>query len=1058
MLKRPIGLLISALLAVQPGTSAAGVVAFRAPGKTAPVSPVKMPLSITGAGSTVGSGLLASPDIRSGLILPAGVSLSRPVMPGAVAGAPAARPASAPSATRKIAPATAPVGKRSSAGSVAASPVRMGRDAALGVRAPVGEPGSRNTATREFSVGPPAFRKAVQDNIAAPHKSLRSASAGVEESRAKAGQAFDGSSVQGRTIVSAEEYPGIAGFMEAEQGLSEGNSVWTRPRDLLKRLIPRFGSYGSLPDKFKPSSRQSHKLLTLLIPESDIPLMTFSEEMSDNAKKVVFVERGGRRFVRFFILPTKENLKYYESEIGRYAQDDRVWMGSPQSSARTLTTVTDAKGEFDPIVIKTSLDVDMGGGNRLIEPRDIVHAPIVNDLLVEARKTSDGKWEYFPETAGIGGPGGKGGYLVREFPKEMLDGDAFALPLFALTNPKRGTTWLEDLARASGKDTQSFLLEDVVMPLTDVYSEVAFGHGLVPEMHQQNVTLMVDRKTLKVKSVLLRDLNGFDVDVTLRRARGLSNERYAGESLYDLRATRAPAGHLHSYKTFLRLESLKFLFGSYRQPGVRPRELVKRADGRVLENAARILGADRFGKLRDLKDLVRIAGETADVRISPDSLARRHELKQVFERRLAEARAVLLGPKRLLKRARYALEGGRLLAVGPGGSLIGVADAGAAGREIARADLKDIKVSVILPVYNNVADVDRALESILGQTHKNLEVFLVDDHSTDGVFEHVRSRYKDPRLHVIRLSKNAGLFALDNYVLKNHVTGDYVTWQDSDDYSDPSRIETQLRHALRYDLDAAGTYWRSTRPDGSHRDIGTAFPHARPGTGTRALLESPFAKGGKRLLLSGGTKALYKTDSLLMLGGFDGTKRFSQDSVFNSRFMRIFRTGAVAELQPLYYWVRRAGSLTTSARTGLFSLKRLRRRLLDALPASARLNELYRRDEFRAFAHALVRNFYYPPSLAVAEYSGRGLPEGRAKDFNAYSEKNQSALAAKVRESRRERGEWKGTVEAAKRYRRRVFFGPITLGLVAALWTAAMTLKYLFTDIRAALRGPRSDP
>jgi len=1017
MTMRVLAVVVSLCMALLPGSSAAAVLRAPVRVQAAHSSAGIAPLSGAARAISAPAGL-RSPSLGAGLGLP-----SQSALPGWTA------------------PALQAAG-------IAVTPIQaQSRVSAVG-RARGGIGSKPDEDAPSFRAGSPRAQQAVRENFAAPYQDLGQGTAGSEDIVTQAGEAFDGSQVQGRASpVAPAGYPAIADFMEAEQRLSEGNSIWTRPRDLLKRLIPHAGSYGALADEFKPSSRRTHRLTTLLIPEEDIPLMTLAEDVSENTKKVLFAERGGKRFVRFFILPTKENLRYYADEIRKYEADEREWLASPQSSARTLTTVTDSDGEFDPIVIKTSLDLDMGGGNRLIEDRDIVQAPIVNDLMREAQKDSESGWSYFPETAGVGGVGGKGGYLIREFPTEMLEGDALAIPLFALVNPTRGPPWLDTLAKNAGKDKRRFLAEDVVAPMVDAYSELSFGHGLIPEMHQQNALLLIDRETLTLKKIVLRDLNGFSVDVLLRRAQDLPDQRGLRASLRELRGARAAKAHHFNYKSFFRMESLKFLLGSEPIDGVRLRDLIRLADRRVLENANRLLGTDKFRKLSDLKRLTRIAVQrpsAGSFEMDADSAARQDELKRAFNRSVDLADALVEAPKRALRKASYVLRGKVLYAMDTAGRLLGAADAGKTGRAIFTPDTAGVKVSVILPVYNDIEDVDRAIRTTLAQTHENLEVFVVDDHSSDGVFEHVSRAYHDPRLHVIRLSKNAGLFALDNFILRNFVTGDFITWQDSDDYSDPARIKTQLRHGLRYGLDAVGIYWRSTQPDGSYKDFGKAYDNQRLATALRPPWESPFARSERNQLLSGGTKALYRTDAVLALGGFDGTQRFSQDSVFNSRFMRVFDTGAVTEDRPLYHWIRRPGSLTTSLRTGMLSWSRLRRRLITTLAETLRLDLLYLRGKLRSFVEGLVEELHYPDDLQVERYHGPGLPRGKGLTAAPGSQANKDALLEKLRRNAAAQDAWRAELQAAKSARSKLFWGPISLAALSAFWTVMTALRSLW--------------
>ena len=90
------------------------------------------------------------------------------------------------------------------------------------------------------------------------------------------------------------------------------------------------------------------------------------------------------------------------------------------------------------------------------------------------------------------------------------------------------------------------------------------------------------------------------------------------------------------------------------------------------------------------------------------------------------------------------------------------------------------KVSVIVPVYRTLEWLARCVQSITGQTYKNLEIILVDDGSPDNC-PAICDEYaqKDKRIRVIH-QKNAGLSMARNAGL-DICTGDYITFVDSDD-------------------------------------------------------------------------------------------------------------------------------------------------------------------------------------------------------------------------------------------------------------------------------------
>ena len=98
------------------------------------------------------------------------------------------------------------------------------------------------------------------------------------------------------------------------------------------------------------------------------------------------------------------------------------------------------------------------------------------------------------------------------------------------------------------------------------------------------------------------------------------------------------------------------------------------------------------------------------------------------------------------------------------------------------------KVSIIVPIYNVEKYLHRCVDSIINQSHKDLEIILVDDESPDKCPEMCDEYAKqDSRVKVIH-KKNGGLGYARNSGLEI-ATGEYVAFIDSDDYVEPDMVE-----------------------------------------------------------------------------------------------------------------------------------------------------------------------------------------------------------------------------------------------------------------------------
>jgi len=102
------------------------------------------------------------------------------------------------------------------------------------------------------------------------------------------------------------------------------------------------------------------------------------------------------------------------------------------------------------------------------------------------------------------------------------------------------------------------------------------------------------------------------------------------------------------------------------------------------------------------------------------------------------------------------------------------------------------KVSVIMSVYNGERYLREAVESILNQTFRDLEFIIIDDGSTDGTADVLRS-YNDPRIVLLTNTDNIGLTASLNRGL-GAARGKYIARMDADDISLPKRLERQIAY------------------------------------------------------------------------------------------------------------------------------------------------------------------------------------------------------------------------------------------------------------------------
>lgn len=226
-------------------------------------------------------------------------------------------------------------------------------------------------------------------------------------------------------------------------------------------------------------------------------------------------------------------------------------------------------------------------------------------------------------------------------------------------------------------------------------------------------------------------------------------------------------------------------------------------------------------------------------------------------------------------------------------------------------------VSVIVPIYHVEQYLRPCIDSICGQTYRQLEILLIDDGSPDDC-GCICDQYAklDSRIIVIH-KENGGLSSARNAGL-DIATGTYVAFVDADDVIHPRFIETLVGACEDYGCDIAQCDFLTVSGQSSKLPLNTQRPY-RFLTGRQALRE--MCAGTEDAKYTIACNKAYRREH------FDGIRypagRIHEDEFTTYRILWKARKVAVIK-QYLYYYLQRAGSIMG----GAYSPKRL-----DALDA-----------------------------------------------------------------------------------------------------------------------------
>ena len=185
-----------------------------------------------------------------------------------------------------------------------------------------------------------------------------------------------------------------------------------------------------------------------------------------------------------------------------------------------------------------------------------------------------------------------------------------------------------------------------------------------------------------------------------------------------------------------------------------------------------------------------------------------------------------------------------------------------------------MKISVVIPSYNQASFLPESIESVLKQTLKPHEIIVVDDGSNDNTKE-VVAQYPVTYLH----ENNSGPSVARNYGIQR-ATGDWIALLDADDVWLPRKLEVQASRIK----DEGLCYCATTRFFGDgHTEDAETFPW----DGAREAL--------KRRNFIDPSSVLVRRDLVLSVGGFDPNMRAAEDWELWLKLLRVCKFVDVPE-------------------------------------------------------------------------------------------------------------------------------------------------------------------
>lgn len=185
--------------------------------------------------------------------------------------------------------------------------------------------------------------------------------------------------------------------------------------------------------------------------------------------------------------------------------------------------------------------------------------------------------------------------------------------------------------------------------------------------------------------------------------------------------------------------------------------------------------------------------------------------------------------------------------------------------------------SVIIPNYNREKVIKRAINSVLSQTHRDFELIIVDDCSTDSSIK-VISSIKDERLKLYKLDKNSGAAAARNFGIEKS-TGKYISFLDSDDYFEPEILAISNK-TLENSDPLVGFMWTGIR---FHTTKAVIEESWQP-----KIIDNAYMTFLNELKIGTGSGITLKKKVFEQCGTFNEKLKAAEDTEFFLRITKIF--------------------------------------------------------------------------------------------------------------------------------------------------------------------------
>jgi hypothetical protein len=294
---------------------------------------------------------------------------------------------------------------------------------------------------------------------------------------------------------------------------------------------------------FAPEAGSVFKLPYIAMPASSMKFAYEADHMSEAMVKTLrFKGAGGKDMVRFFFHPLYADR--YASLIEKYGVHYGEFLATASSSPRSLVVWEDGKPEhpvwmkvnvhatIDAYTSKQGDTVKKVGVSRVQTEKKARRSALVDNLLstMTTAERARHKVDFMPEPASYvpgdieDAAGHRIGFdralIAREVPASLLTGKSTYLPGFAFIGRLEEFRQRYNATNGTNIGPLEFAEKHLTEPLVRTFLYLGIEHGVQGELHTQNFMVEIGRDGLPTGKLLVKDLDGFRVDVDMRVRNG----------------------------------------------------------------------------------------------------------------------------------------------------------------------------------------------------------------------------------------------------------------------------------------------------------------------------------------------------------------------------------------------------------------------------------------------------------------------------------------------------------------------------------------------------------